>query len=432
MICSSMSTVFLPVGQCGNQIARQLYEYIDLNEGDNQTAYLYKSFKGKYRSVNLDSEIKVINGLYNSFKTKLKEENLIYTKCGRGKNWAAGFAGLAKDGSAGFTERTMDVIRKEAESCDFLCTFFMLHSLSGGTGSGYGSHLMESVKDEFGYKKYMFNCAVGPFHSGETPLQCYNNLLCMSYLHEYSDMIILYQNDDLIKSLSKRTAHKHLDHEVDDTVSLSQMNSYLVKSLFSAALSPVDSISMKKPSIGIEILEMHRLLASNNNLKIVELLTSSEKTKGEFIDKTAKDLVSFVRKHEFKSKTINSLVVLRGNVHLAVNNFQRSESDLKKVFNCVDWNPFTIDYWCSRRALVTPESSRLSAPHMSDLSSLTVALNRSYCIKYLNGIKEKSTNKYKNRAYLHWYSKYGIDEEYFEKAFDNINTVIDAYTETTK
>ncbi|KAJ3079390.1 Tubulin epsilon chain, partial [Quaeritorhiza haematococci] len=43
----------------------------------------------------------------------------------------------------------LDSLRKEAEYCDSLQSFFLVHSLGGGTGSGLGSYINELLYDEF-------------------------------------------------------------------------------------------------------------------------------------------------------------------------------------------------------------------------------------------------------------------------------------------
>jgi hypothetical protein len=39
--------------------------------------------------------------------------------------------------------------RRQAERCDGLPDFLMLHSLGGGTGSGLGSAVLEGLRDEY-------------------------------------------------------------------------------------------------------------------------------------------------------------------------------------------------------------------------------------------------------------------------------------------
>ena len=42
-----------------------------------------------------------------------------------------------------------DVIRKEAERCESLAGFQLLHSTGGGTGAGLGASLLRKINDEY-------------------------------------------------------------------------------------------------------------------------------------------------------------------------------------------------------------------------------------------------------------------------------------------
>ena len=48
---------------------------------------------------------------------------------------------------------------------------------------GLGSHLCQAVRDEFP-TSYIMSCVVAPHRSGESPLQHYNSLLCLSTLQQ--------------------------------------------------------------------------------------------------------------------------------------------------------------------------------------------------------------------------------------------------------
>lgn len=63
----------------------------------------------------------------------------------------------------------MESLRKEIERSDFFLGMVMFHSLAGGTGSGLGSRLLETYRDEYG-KSYLVSASVWPNSSGETPL----------------------------------------------------------------------------------------------------------------------------------------------------------------------------------------------------------------------------------------------------------------------
>ena len=47
---------------------------------------------------------------------------------------------------AELVDSVLDVVRKEAESCDCLQGFQLTHSLGGGTGSGMGTLLISKIR----------------------------------------------------------------------------------------------------------------------------------------------------------------------------------------------------------------------------------------------------------------------------------------------
>lgn len=46
-------------------------------------------------------------------------------------------------------DSVLDVVRKEAESCECLQGFQLTHSLGGGTGSGMGTLLISKIREEY-------------------------------------------------------------------------------------------------------------------------------------------------------------------------------------------------------------------------------------------------------------------------------------------
>jgi len=290
-----MSSVFLCVGQCGNQLSRNLFDLIELNDS-NQSAYLYKHFDGKYRSIHIDTESKVLNSLNQSHGKRIRKDNHANTKCGRGSNFASGYTGLSSDNKLNLVSETLESLRKEAEKCDFLLSINMLHSLSGGTGSGLGSKLVESIRDTYSSKKYIFTCSVAPFRDGELPLQHYNNLLCLSHLHEFADCVYLFRNDETFALVEKQfTEQSQMGKSVDTSVqfgatpvkavsvSVDDLNSQIMRSFYSS-IAPVET-NFKSQSFGLEQMEIKRLCCANDNLKMIEAVNLSEPVKGFYAKK---------------------------------------------------------------------------------------------------------------------------------------------------
>ena len=133
-----------------------------------------------------------------SFNSKMT-----YTKQhGSGNNWAYGYSLFDTQ----YGDELLDVIRKMIEKIDYLSGFLIFQSLAGGTGSGFGTHLVEAIKIN-NSKANMINVAIWPYSTGEVILQNYNSILTISRLIEHSDNVISLYND---QELALRRTGKHI------------------------------------------------------------------------------------------------------------------------------------------------------------------------------------------------------------------------------
>jgi hypothetical protein len=333
---------------------------------------------------------------------------------------------------------------------------------------------LEQLRDEYGYKKLIFTQSVAPFKSGELPLQHYNNLLCLSHLHEFADSVGLHQNDDIFSILERSNNETHrtsdststknvlvpstklvkkstsMDSLSPNAISFEDINAYIVKS-FLNALYPVEGVSLKLQSIGMEFLEMQRVLCANRDLKFLEFYSvgKSEAKKASNADTyhrthpLLKQILSVLPKYKANSihepySSLNSLVVARGwNEYTAkflVEEVWPDAEAVKKALNPVGWNPTAIDFWHAKHGLndVSSEKSSTTTTTTRTNSSITIVTNRNKCVEYLSDVAEKSTRKFKARAYLHWYEKLNIGSEQFENAFDNLSSIMNSYGEFTR
>lgn len=72
-----------------------------------------------------------------------------------------------------------------------------MQSLAGGTGSGLGAHLVETLRDDYPGSNIL-NFSVWPYLNGEVVLQNYNVLLTLGSLIENSDAVITLFNDQIL------------------------------------------------------------------------------------------------------------------------------------------------------------------------------------------------------------------------------------------
>ena len=93
---------------------------------------------GKYvpRAVLVDLEPGTMDSVRSGpFGQIFRPDNFVFGQSGAGNNWAKGHY----TEGAELVDSVLDVVRKEAESCDCLQGFQLTHSLGGGTGSGMQS-----------------------------------------------------------------------------------------------------------------------------------------------------------------------------------------------------------------------------------------------------------------------------------------------------
>jgi hypothetical protein len=101
--------------------------------------------------------------------------------------------------------RSLTAIRTLANDSPPTAPFFVPHSLTGGTGSGFTSRLLADLKDQHP-KRCIYTYSVTPFTNANNfvtdscgPVWSYNALLALSYIDAYADCSVLRYNADLMR-----------------------------------------------------------------------------------------------------------------------------------------------------------------------------------------------------------------------------------------
>ena len=114
-------------------------------------------------------------------------------------NYARGHYTIGKE----MIDCVMDKLRKTAEVCSGLQGFVLFHSFGGGTGSGFGSLLMEKLSIEYG-KKSKLSFSIYPAPQVSTAIvEPYNAILHTHTALEHCDVSFLVDNEaiyDLCKN----------------------------------------------------------------------------------------------------------------------------------------------------------------------------------------------------------------------------------------
>lgn len=94
-------------------------------------------------------------------------------------------------------------IRCEAEREAGVPDFLLLSSLAGGTGSGFGSALLEALADTYPCST-VAAAVVAPGRAGgsDTATQSINSCLALQHLSQYAQAVLLFDNQVLLDQLN--------------------------------------------------------------------------------------------------------------------------------------------------------------------------------------------------------------------------------------
>ncbi|XP_060718445.1 tubulin beta-4B chain-like isoform X6 [Tachysurus vachellii] len=213
--------VHLQAGQCGNQIGAKFWEVISDEHGIDPTGtyhgdsdmqlerinvYYNEATGGKYvpRAVLVDLEPGTMDSVRSGpFGQVFRPDNFVFGQSGAGNNWAKGHY----TEGAELVDSVLDVVRKEAESCDCLQGFQLTHSLGGGTGSGMGTLLISKIREEYP-DRIMNTFSVVPSPKvSDTVVEPYNATLSVHQLVENTDETFI-GNSTAIQELFKRMSEQ--------------------------------------------------------------------------------------------------------------------------------------------------------------------------------------------------------------------------------
>jgi tubulin alpha len=144
------------------------------------------------RAVHFDLEPSVIDQIRNGSMAKLYHpDQLLNTYEDAANNYARGRYSVGKEHIEMVSER----IRKLTEQCDGLQGFFMFHSVGGGTGSGFGSLLLERLSVDFHKKSKLDFCVFPSPQISTSVVEPYNAVHSTHSLLEHTDVAFMLDNE---------------------------------------------------------------------------------------------------------------------------------------------------------------------------------------------------------------------------------------------
>lgn len=428
----SRSILSVHVGQCGNQIGADFWDGISAehaidpdgvyigNKPEHQleriSVYYNQSAKGRYvpRACMIDLEPGVLHAIRASPRGKLfRPDNFISAQAGAANNWAKGHY---TDG-AEIVETCLDVIRREADACDVLQGFQLVHSLGGGTGSGLGTLLVSKIREEYP-DRIMSTFSVLPSPEvSSTVVEPYNCTLSIHQLVENADAVFTIDNEALFnicrRSLNiQQPTFTQLNRLVSSVMSgitcslrfPGQLNADLRKlavnlipfprlhffSVGYAPLVPPDSHAYRS----LSVQELAGQLFDSNNMMVEvdpregRYLTAALYFRGKVSTKEIEDEMALIQ-----SKNSNYFV---------------------------EWIPHNIK---TSVCDIPPKGEAVSSAFIGNTTAIQSIFVR---------IGDQFRSMYKRKAFLHWYMGEGMDELEFTEAESNMADLVSEYQQYTE
>ncbi|KAI8809333.1 Tubulin/FtsZ, GTPase domain-containing protein [Cladochytrium replicatum] len=331
---------------------------------------------------------------------------------GRANNWAEGYWGQSN------AQPVIDILRRTCEQNEK--SYCMLaHSTAGGTGSGFGSHLLEEIRDQFPRLTIM-DLAITPFSSGETALQHYNTVLSLSWAHRYADMVTVFSNDSVMAALARRAPKAR--------ISMGEVNKYIAGCVSDFVL-PRRDVQLRDNRLIYSrrrrLFELRSLvgeLVPNKECNFCFMSSStlpsvSEDNSSAFTqswDDLASQLIKNTSGSGYfseKQRYLASALVARG-VESADfwGSVQRSRlaSNTQTDTRCLSPAVERIRSKVDGRLSSTETCGGLGNERDCDRRSMSLGYNSTDILPILDPTIDRAMNMFQAGAYVHWYTKFAL------------------------
>lgn len=330
---------------------------------------------------------------------------------GAGNNWAKGYY----TEGAELMDCILDVTRRQAENCDCLQGFQLVHSIGGGSGAGMGSLLMSRLRDEY-QDRIINSFSVIPSEKvSETVVEPYNAVLTLRELIYNTDETITFDNEALFDICLNTLKLKH--------PKLGDLNH-----LISMTMAGVTSCFRYPGQLNMDLRKLMTNMCPYPRLKFFipgYAPLQSRCNNKEYKAITVKSLVDQLFDQRYQMAAYNSNCgkyltcagIFRGLVSSKeVEEAMADVQTINKEKFC-KWIPNNI-----KTAIcdIPPSGLSASATFLANTTAITSVFRR--LIRQFNSMFEK-------RAFVHWYTGEGMEEQEFRNARDCAIDICEEYTE---
>lgn len=361
------------------------------------------------RAVLCDLETAALNQIKCGFIGKLfNPDSFVMGQCGAGNNWARG----RYTEGAEIIDSVLNETRRQVEKCDCLQGFQMTHSIGGGSGSGLGTLLLQKLKEEYQERIVNTFTVIPSAKVSEAVVEAYNAILSLNEMICNTDEVICFDNEalfDICKCTLKlcRPTIGDLNHLVSMTMAgvtscfrfPGQLNTDFKKLLTN--MCPFPRLHFFVPGFApltTRSCEPYRQIGTSD---LVSQLFDSRNQMASFDARAGRYLTC---------ATIFRGLASSRDVEQQLQALQEKNADW-----FVKWVPNNF-----KTAIcdIPPRGMKLSATFLSNTTAVQYLFQRLMC---------QFQTMFRKKAFVHWFSGEGMEEEEFIEAELGVQSLIDEY-----